>query len=350
MNTFTAQEQRLLELIQTNFPCTSRPYQTLAQQLGTSEQEVLAFLRSFKEHGILRQISAIFDAKALGFSSTLAAFRIDEDKLDAAAEIINAHPGVSHNYQRGHRFNLWFTLSVPQELDLTGHIQHLARKTSCSQFLNLPALRMFKRRVYLRFNQQQPEHRIDASQGKPGVQRSRCVQTEVCPPDVERCLMRELQKDLPLSPTPFYDIASRCDVKEETVLRLLTALQTSQKMRRFAAILRHKKVGFTANAMVVWNIPTQEIEGFTDYAVTYDAISHCYERPGTLVWPYNIYTMIHGKTRDDTEQIIADVAAHCEGTSQYEALYTLKEYKKQRVDYFSKAFYEWDRQQNEHLT
>jgi DNA-binding Lrp family transcriptional regulator len=119
MNTLTAQEQQLLELIQTNFPSVSRPYHALADVLEISEQEVLALLHSLKAHGILRQISAIFDAQALGFRSTLATFQIEAERLDAAAEVINAHPGVSHNYQRDHRFNLWFTLSLPHDLDLT---------------------------------------------------------------------------------------------------------------------------------------------------------------------------------------------------------------------------------------
>lgn len=304
-------------------------------------------LRSFKERGILRQISAIFDAQALGFRSTLAAFQIEDHRLDAAAEIINTHPGVSHNYQRDHPFNLWFTLSVPCDLDLTAHLAQLARKISCSHFLNLPALRMFKRQVYLRFTQQQsfppilehPEPRMQDSQGL----------TDFLPAGIQRRLMRELQKDLPLSPTPFYDIATRCDVKEETVLKFFTALQASQKMRRFAAILKHTTAGFMTNAMVVWKIPKQAIQRFTEYAVTHDAVSHCYERLTASDWPYNIYTMIHGKTRDDAEQIIADLTARCDEAVEYQALYTVKEYKKQRVDYFSEDFYKWDRQHHESM-
>ncbi|GAK60297.1 transcriptional regulator, AsnC family [Candidatus Vecturithrix granuli] len=345
MYTLTEKEQQLLDLIQRHFPCTSKPYQVLAEMLGASEQEVLTLLHSLKERGIIRQISAIFDAKALGFHSTLAAFQIENERLDAAAKMINSHPGVSHNYQRAHRFNLWFTLSIPRDLDLIEHLSQLAQKTSCAQFLNLPAIRMFKRQVYLNFSQQQnfpgipsyPEPRLNDSPPLP----------EVLPADIQRCLMRELQNDLPLIPTPFYDIASRCDVKEETVLKLLTTLKTTQKIRRFAAILRHTSAGFTANAMVVWKIPDRAIQSFTDHAVKYDAISHCYERLTASAWSYNIYTMIHGRTHADIENIVADLAAYCDETPQYQALYTVKEYKKQRVDYFSEAFYEWDRQQNE---
>lgn len=340
MNTLSAQEQQLLELIQTHFPCTSRPYHALADMLETSEQQVLALLRSLKERGILRQISAIFDAQALGFHSTLAAFQIEDARLDAAAGIINAHPGVSHNYQRDHRFNLWFTLSVPRDLDLNGQIEQLARKTSCPHFLNLPALRMFKRQVYLKFTQQQSAP-IISSQTEHHLEDSPPL-TEALPVDVQRRLMRELQKDLPLTPKPFHAIASRCDVKEETVLKFLETLKAAQKIRRFAAILKHTHAGFTANAMVVWKIPDRAIQSFADHAVTHDAISHCYERLTTTDWPYNLYTMIHGRTQTDIENITADLAAHCDETPHYEALYTVKEYKKQRVDYFSAAFYEWD--------
>lgn len=379
MNTLTAQEQQLLELIQTNFPCVSRPYHALADVLEISEQEVLALLHSLKAHGILRQISAIFDAQALGFRSTLATFQIEAERLDAAAEVINAHPGVSHNYQRDHRFNLWFTLSLPHDLDLTEHISLLARKTSCAQFLNLPALRMFKRQVYLKFTQQQSapegcsmhvENSVSTSLdalcparqadprwaeyreiNKSAERRTNDFQPlpDALPADIQRCLMRELHKDLPLTPAPFHDIASRCDVKEETVLKFLASLKTTRKIRRFAAILRHTHAGFTANAMVVWKIPDRAIQSFTDHAVKYDAISHCYERLTASAWSYNIYTMIHGRTQADIETIVADLAAHCDDTTEYEALYTVKEYKKQRADYFSEAFYEWNRQQNENI-
>ncbi len=257
----------------------------------------------FKARGILRQISAIFDAQALGFRSTLTAFQIEAEQLEAAAAIINAHPGVSHNYQRDHRFNLWFTLSLPRDLDLTEHISLLARKTSCPHFLNLPALRMFKRQVYLNFGQQQSspiifyEHSLNDS----------LPLTEVLPADIQHCLMQELQKDLALTPRPFHAIALRCDVKEETVLKFLETLTAVQKIRRFAAILRHTHAGFTANAMVVWDISQQTIPCFTDRAVTHDAISHCYERLTTSDWPYNIYTMMHGRTQADIENVMADL-------------------------------------------
>ena len=167
--------------------------------------------------------------------------------------------------------------------------------------------------------------------------------------ELEQKIIASIQEDMAITSRPYLKIAEDLGISESELLKNLKDLCDRGVIRRFGATLRHQRTGFTANAMVVWNIPSKTIKTFTEHTVTYDAISHCYERLKTPVWPYNIYTMIHGKTRNDTEQIIADLAAHCEGTPQYEALYTVKEYKKQRVDYFSETFYEWDKQQNEDI-
>ena len=103
----------LLNAVQWSFPLTATPYADLADRLGRTEDEVLTSLRAAKAAGVLRQLSAIFDTRALGYSSALVAAKVDPDHIDDAAAVISGHPGVSHNYKRNHAYNLWYTLAVP---------------------------------------------------------------------------------------------------------------------------------------------------------------------------------------------------------------------------------------------
>jgi DNA-binding Lrp family transcriptional regulator len=337
MNNLTKIERQILQIIQSDFPLTAKPYEEIGKSTGLSEQKVITILTSLKKRNILREICAIFNARYLGFTSALISFQVNEHRIDAVAQIINQHPGVSHNYQREHPYNLWFTLSVPQELEINKHVHTLATMTSCPNYLYLPSVKVFKRHVHLDIldHLNNPRTITQASGEFPRMSSKITIS-----PEVQREIMSELQKDLSLSPTPFKDMAKRFDVKEKMFFNFLEFLKTTQKMSRFAGILKHRNLGFTANAMVVWNIPPHKVQAFVDHAITYRAISHCYERVVSPEWPYNIYTMIHGKSRVMTQGIIDDLSSRFAITS-YEVLYSGKEYKKQRVNYFSEDIYEW---------
>lgn len=336
-HTLTTTEQQLLDIIQTNFPLTAHPYHTIAQRLGISEHEVITTLESLKARQIIRQISAIFLSSKLGFETALISFQIPDSQIEQAAEIINGHPGVSHNYQRAHTFNLWFTLSVPQDLDIQQHIQALARLTQCTRFLYLPGIKTFKRRVQFPMNTELKEpakifHSFEAS--------SKMSRKITISEKLQRGIMDALQQDLPLTPTPFLDIARRFQVDDATFFDFVASLKTSRTMSRFAGILRHRHVGYTANAMVVWEVSNDTLEKFGRYASAKQAISHCYERVTYPEWPYNMYTMIHGMTPEDTQSVIDDLATKFPHTS-YEHLYSVREFKKQRVNFFDNAIYAW---------
>ncbi len=340
MDTLTQPEQQLLQIIQSNFPVTEKPYAAIGKSIGKTEHEVIETLRSLKKRNIIRQISAIFNGTSLGFKSTLISFQVQENTIDDTANIINSHPGVSHNYKREHSFNLWFTLSIPQNLDIERHAQILARMASCTNYLYLPSVKMFKRHVQFDMTAKQ---RISETTFQPSEILPQ-MSSKITLPKIIQCgIMKELQQDLPLSPTPFKDIAKRFQVEEETFFSFLHYLKTSKKMSRFAGILKHRNLGFTANAMVVWEISENIIPPFVDHAVTYPSISHCYERVTYPEWPYNIYTMIHGRSREITQKVVDELSSKF-GITRYEVLYSSKEYKKQRVDYFSQDTYEWDKQ------
>ena len=333
----TTIEQQLLDIIQTNFPLTARPYHAIGQRLGISEHEVITTLKLLKNRQIIRQISAIFLSSKLGFETALISFQIPDSQIEQAAEIINEHPGVSHNYQRAHTFNLWFTLSVPQDLAIQQHIQMLARLTHCIRSLYLPGIKTFKRRVQFTMNTElkEPAKIFHSFEASPKMSRKITISEEI-----QRGIMDALQQDLPLTPTPFLDIAHRFQVDEETFFDFVVSLKTSRTMSRFAGILRHRHVGYTANAMVVWEVSGDTVETFGRYASEKQAISHCYERVTYPEWPYNMYTMIHGRTPEDTQSVIDDLAQKFPHTP-YEHLYSVREFKKQRVNFFNNAIHAW---------
>lgn len=340
MENFTQTEQQILHIIQTDFPLTGKPYDAIGKTIGKTEHEVIDILCSLKERNIIRQISAIFQATFLGFTSVLASFQVHEPHLEEAAAIINAHPGVSHNYQRAHRMNLWFTLSVPEEFDSRQHVHKLAELTPCVNYLYLPSIRMFKRRVQFDLNSDSKEQKTTTSNSEVLQKMSRKI---TLPLEIQCGIMRKLQQDLPLSSTPFKDIAEEFQIKEKTLFDFLTYLKISQKMSRFAAILKHRNLGFNANAMVVWAIPEATIEPFAQYASAHASISHCYERVTYGEWPYNMYTMLHSTSREGCQTIIRELVSQF-AVDSYEVLYSIKEFKKQRIDYFGQEISEWHKQ------
>lgn len=139
-------DKELLTLIQSDFPISSRPYLDLALHLGITEEEVISRLRKMRDEGLIRRIGAIFDSRALGYTSTLCAMAIPEERLAETAQIINSYPGVTHNYTRKHHYNLWFTLIAPKPEILQQIIDEIEKKTGFKVY-NLPALKLFKIKV-----------------------------------------------------------------------------------------------------------------------------------------------------------------------------------------------------------
>ncbi len=343
---FTRQEAAALRLIQEAFPLTSRPFDEIGATVGLSEHEVIDLLKDLKQRNLLKEIRGIFDARFLGFHSALVAFEVEDRRLDDTVAIVNAHPGVSHNYGREHWLNLWFTLAIPQALSLQRHVERLAELSHCLRFFCFRGLRTFKRRV--RFSVDGDDTGVSADapalpdsveEMPPNVRVDTYVEL---PDETQRGIMARLQNDLPLISQPFLEIAQAFGLSEAQVFNFLAYLKHSGKMPRFAGILRHRQIGYVANAMAVWQIPTDRILPFAEQAAALPEVSHCYERVIFPEWPYNLYTMIHGTSRGETERIIQELARRFDATT-HDTLYSTVEYKKQRVDYFSEAFWEWER-------
>ena len=323
----------ILSIIQKRFPLTQRPFLDIANDLDMSEDEVISILQKEKDNKIIRQTSAIFDTKSLGFKSSLVAFKVDEKDIDKAVEVINAHPGVSHNYERDHDFNIWFTIAVDpnSKLGLQKSVEILAKQAAAIDYILLPTLKLFKISVKLNTTGK------DAKKEK--VKKHVKKDIELTPLHYE--VIKLAQNDIDIVSEPFLHITKELDISYEKLFEILNELKDAGIMRRFAAILNHRNAGFNANAMTVWDVDEKDGEAIGAKAAAFSAVSHCYLRPKYPNWPYNLFTMIHGKTKEETDGIIAEIANEIEHKAK-RPLYSTREFKKVRLRYFTPQFLEWE--------
>ena len=334
-------DRELLNAVQWDFPLESRPYLALADRLGTDEAEVRARIARVKELGVLRQLSAIFDTRALGYGSSLVAAKIDPDRVDEAAAVISAHPGVSHNYKRNHAYNLWYTIAVPPGDSLDDHIEVLHRSSGALVTRKLPTLKLYKIGVKLDMTGQTPaDARVDVLEHERPERREHMDAPELS--DLEVAAIRISQEDLPLVERPFAAEAEQIGTDEETLLEMLRSFKERKLMRRFAAVMNHRSAGYKANAMGVWAVPDEKLDEMGPRMAGFAFVSHCYKRPTYEDWPYSVFTMVHGHNGRDCEQTIAAIQAET-GVGDYALLWSIKEYKKTRVRYFTDEWDDWRR-------
>lgn len=334
--------RRLLEAIQQGVPLIPRPFEQMAGRIGESEADVLGRLRRIRDEGLISRISAIFDTRSLGYESGLVAAKVPPERADAAAAVINEHPGVSHNYLRTAVYNLWFTLAVPPDsalgLDKTvALLSRLAGVTSCRL---LPAIRVFKIGVSLPLAEDDEEAPGEkAPDATEATSRPTCKPFDLTPQS--KAAVLALQEDLPIEPRPFDAIAARHGLTVDGMLAMAEQFRALGVMRRYAAVLRHRAAGFTVNCMTVWRVPTERVEQVGAILAGFREVTHCYQRPTFDDWPYNLYAMIHCRSPGDCRLLIDRMRA-ATSIAEMQEVYSTKEYKKVRLEYFSPAFAEWE--------
>jgi DNA-binding Lrp family transcriptional regulator len=330
-------DKKLLNLMQGSFPLEPRPYLRVAGLAGIDEEEALARVQRLIDERIIRQVTPIFDTRALGYSSMLVAAKVDPEHPHRAAQIINAHPGVSHNYLRNHDFNLWFTIATEPDskLGLDGTLEVLARETGAESVRQLPTLKLFKIRMDL---EMEGETKDLAAAGVAEEPR------ELSPvelSDFDVAVIRELQGDMPVVPEPYRPTADALVVPVERLLDHLDGMRERGALRRVAAILFHRRAGFSANGMGVWKVPDERIAELGPRMAAFRGISHCYQRPTYQDWPYSVFTMAHGRSKDECDAIL-DAIAEGTGIEERATLYSSTEFKKIRLLYFTDEHKRWE--------
>jgi DNA-binding Lrp family transcriptional regulator len=332
-------DKRLLNLLQGSFPIARRPFAAVAELAGVTEDEVLTRTARLLDKRIIREITPIFDTRALGYESMLVAAKVDPAYPHRAAQVINSHPGVTHNYLRNHDFNLWFTLAVEPDspLGMQGTLDVLQERTGAESIRQLPTLKLFKIRMDLEM-----VGGTDAlAKAVEAAEPLELEPIEYGQEDIE--VIRATQGAMPVVAEPFAPAAERLGVDQDEVFRRLESLKARKGLRRVAAILYHRRAGFSANGMGVWQVPPDRVLEIGREMAATRGISHCYERPTYADWPYALFTMAHGRSKDECDAVLDSIAEKTAITERA-TLYSSTEYKKVRMLYFTDAFREWERE------
>ncbi len=324
--------------MQGSFPIAPRPYRHVSELGGIGEAEAMSRVQRLLDKRIIRQVTPIFDTRALGYSSMLVAAKVDPEHPHRAAQVINEHPGVSHNYLRNHDFNLWFTIATEpdSELGLEGTLEVLAREAGAESVRQLPTLKLFKIRMDL-------EMEGDTQALASAAQVSEPIELDPQPYDeLDIAVIRALQGHMPVVQEPYAQAAGEVGLTQERFLEHLEGMQERGLLRRVAAILYHRRAGFSANGMGVWKVPDEQISDIGRRMAAVRGISHCYQRPTYEDWPYSVFTMAHGRSKEECDAVL-DAIAEQTGIHERATLYSSTEFKKIRLRYFTEDFKKWER-------
>ena len=280
------------------------PFGPVAEAAGITVEDALERTQRLLDGRIIREITPIFDTRALGFDSMLVAAKVDAENPHRAAKIINSHPGVSHNYLRTHEFNLWFTIATPPDskLGLQGSLDVLQELTGAESIRQLPTLKLFKINMNLEMEK--------------GTEALAAAAEEAVPRELERqpyddfdiAVIRALQGPMEAVERPYDAAAAEVGQSVDDFLAHLEGMVERKLLRRVAAILYHRRAGFSANGMGVWKVPDGEILEVGTRMAAVRGISHCYERPTYEDWPYSVFTMAHGRSKEECDAILQSIA------------------------------------------
>jgi DNA-binding Lrp family transcriptional regulator len=332
-------DKRLMNLLQSRFPLDSEPFALVASEAEMELDDVLTRTRRLLDERIIREITPIFDTRALGYESMLVAAKVDADNPQRAAAIVNSHPGVSHNYLRTHDFNLWFTIATPPDsgLGLAGTLDVLMRETGAESMRQLPTLTLFKINMNLEM-----EKGTDALAAAVDASPPRELEPQ---PYDERDIatIRALQGPMKAVERPYDEAAAELGVSTHALIEHLGDMIERKILRRVAAILYHRRAGFSANGMGVWKVPDEEIMEVGGRMASFRGVSHCYQRPTYPDWPYSVFTMAHGRSKEECDAILDSIAQECGmGPDDRATLYSSTEYKKIRLHYFTDDYAAWE--------
>jgi len=337
-------EDAIVTALQRGVPLETRPFAALGRTLGTTEEVVLGVLRRMLEDGSARRFGAVFDARRLGYRSELCAMDVPEADLCRIGAVVAAHPGVTHCYRRGHPPgvppfpdrpdvasipNLWFTLAVLRD-SFAVEMALLEASVAPYAVWRLPAVRRFKIDVIF------DPGRRDTGERVPGMG---AVHTPA-DGDMERMtaadreIVQALEGNIPVRPDLFAGFTTGAGGGEAPLLERLRTWERTGTLRRIAMVVRHQRIGFTANAMCIWPVAADQIVEAGRRLAAWPEVTHCYARPVRPGWPYNLYAMIHTSDWGDTLRLFERIGESA-GLAGGRFLGSLHEYKKTSMRYFA---------------
>ncbi len=316
----TKLQKQLCNRLQDGLPICEKPFEELAKYINTDEDTILQETIRLKQLGVIRRISALINYRALGIIGTLVAAHVPQEDLQEIAEAVNSLENVSHNYQRKHYYNLWFTLQAPTAEQIKVTLSNLSGRFGID-FHSLPVERVFK--LDVRFDAESEGELL--SQELQSIPKQKIVEITA----EQNLILSKLQTDLDITARPFDSLCSE-DVAKEDVLRIIQELVDKGVIRRIAAVVDHRKLGFSANVLFVSEVPQNRIIRAGEELARFGIVSHCYQRKTFENWPYNLFAMMHSKSFGDIQRAI-DKFVEAEKIDSFELLPTAAEFKKQSI-------------------
>lgn len=315
MNDFSPIERRLLNEFQHDFPLVSRPYLAIGKQLGIGEAEVIKRLGALSRQGVVSRVGPVFSPGCIG-ASTLAALAVSPEHLERVAQWISAMPEINHNYQREHRYNLWFVAATPDEAWLERVLQKIAQESGCPMLV-LPLLERYH--IDLGFDLRDGRRSSHGCRASDNAIRLRLDASQ-------RAIVAAMQGGISLERRPFGQVAG---MGEEMVIRQVTQWREQGVIKRFGVVVRHHEVGYRENAMAVWDVPDDRVAELGRLAAEQEGVTLCYRRRRqTPDWPYNLFCMVHGTDREMVRRKITQITRRT-GLERYDAqvLFSCHRYK-----------------------
>jgi DNA-binding Lrp family transcriptional regulator len=293
---------RLLNEFQRDFPLVSRPFEEIGSRVGTPEGRVIQVFGNLRDEGKISRIGAVFRPNTVG-ASALVALAVPPQSLARVAALVSARPEVNHNYEREHRYNLWFVVAAPDEVRVACAIDAIERDTALKA-LRLPLEEEFHIDLGFDLEDGSVPRGGAASPGRAALG------------EPETRLVVALADGLPLVEKPYAALAAAAGADERSVIQALRLWLRTGVIRRFGVVVRHRPLGYHANAMVVWDVPCDAVRGTARRLAALPQVTLCYRRARQLPdWPYNLFCMVHGRERGAVRRAIEEAtrAAGLEG-------------------------------------
>jgi len=319
----SAQELALIDRWQRDFPLVERPFAAAGAPLGLDETETVDTFRQLQAAGVISRIGAVIAPRTVG-ASTLAAMQVPPERFEAVAALINAEPGVNHNYERTHAFNLWFVVTGPDSDAVKATLDRISKATALA-VIDLPLVSAYH--IDLGFSLSGERRRDDEARGAAAAG---------APDVLDRTLLAAIEEGLPFVARPYSDVAGRIGIAESDLIGRLQRLLASGVVSRLGCVVRHRALGYTANAMAVWDLPDERIDAIAAAFARDPRVSLCYRRPRRLPdWPFNLFCMVHARTRAEAH-IVIDALNRSAATQDYaqHVLFSTRCFKQRGASYF----------------
>ncbi len=331
-----SQDKELLQYLQDAFPVAKNPWAEIGEKLGITAEEVLSRSQRLFSGGVIRKLRTILNGQKIqACSSTLMAMRVPAERMEEVVSVVNEYMSVTHNYQREHDYNLWFTVTTCGSggKDLRSTVEEIKERTGIpdSDVLDLPTTRVFKVDVRFKFTDFK-DNDDSGGEDTPKVEMERTkMNTDEEPDETDQAVLRAAQKGIPIVKEPFEGIAKEAGISQDEVIERLKKLIKGGVIKRLGISINQRKVGIEANAVVAWKVPQEQVESVGNMLAAYKEITHCYERvtmPGK--WEHNLFTVIHGYTRESVEEF-AESLSKVAGIRDYLVLFSNEQFKRTSI-------------------